>query len=93
MSDAELPLPRPTPPPKSWRVTFPQGEPRAFSADGFRVDGGALVLLLPAGCVAAYAPGQWLTVESLALSDLETIACPASRLPSCVSVAFFGRLR
>lgn len=65
MTDAsELPLPRPAPSPKTWRVTFPHGAPRTFAADGFRVDAGALVLLLPAGCVAAFAPGQWLTVDS-----------------------------
>ena len=52
------------PPRRQWRVTFPNGEPRTYEADAFRVEGGALVLLLPAGCVAAFAPGQWLTVDS-----------------------------
>jgi len=62
----ELPPLTPPVPPKSWRVTVPRGEPRDYEAAGFRVEGGALVLLLPAGCVAAFAPGQWLTVESAA---------------------------
>ncbi len=53
----ELPLPRPAVPAKSYRVTFPQGEARTYDAVGFRVDGGALILLLPAGYVAAFAPG------------------------------------
>jgi len=65
MSDTpELPLPTPPVPAKTWCVTLPQGTPRTYVAAGFRVEGGALVLLLPAGCVAAFAPGQWFTVES-----------------------------
>jgi hypothetical protein len=52
-------------PAKVWRVTFSDGEPRSYEAAGFRVDAGALVLLLPAGCIVAFAPGQWLTVESI----------------------------
>jgi hypothetical protein len=64
-----LPLPRPAEAPKCWRVTFPQGDPRTYDAAGFRVEAGALVLLLPAGCVAAFAPGQWLTVESLGTQE------------------------
>ena len=35
---------------------------RTIEAPAFRVEGGALVLL-PAGCAAAYAPGTWLTIE------------------------------
>ncbi|WP_428660459.1 hypothetical protein [Reyranella sp.] len=50
-------MPRPAVPAKSYRVTFPQGEARTYDAVGFRVDGGALILLLPAGYVAAFAPG------------------------------------
>ena len=60
----ELPLPTSSVPGKCWRVAFPHGEPRTYSADGFRVESGALVLLLPAGCVAAFAPGQWTTIQS-----------------------------
>lgn len=66
MTDApQAPSPRPAAAPKSWRVTLPNAELRTYAADAFRVEGGALVLLLPAGCVAAFAPGQWLAVESL----------------------------
>jgi hypothetical protein len=36
---------------------------RTIEARAFRIDGGALVLLLPAGCAAAYAAGTWLTIE------------------------------
>jgi len=39
------------------------GGVRTIEAPGFRVEGGALVLVLPAGCAAAYAPGTWLTIE------------------------------
>jgi len=66
MSDApDLTVTRSAPPPKVWRVTLGDGTARTIEAITFRVEGGALVLLLPAGCVAAFAPGQWLTVESV----------------------------
>ena len=61
----ELPFSGAAGPGPLWRVASPTGEPRMYSAVGFRVEAGALVLLLPAGCVAAFAPGQWLTVESI----------------------------
>jgi len=47
----------------SWRVTMADNTARTIEAPAFRIDGGALVLLLPAGCGAAYAPGTWLTIE------------------------------
>jgi hypothetical protein len=58
------PLPRDQSDTKSWHVTLADGSTRSFAARGFRVDAGALVLLLPAGCVAAFAPGTWRTCES-----------------------------
>lgn len=65
MTDApELPLPRPSAPPKAWRVTLGDGSTRTIEAAAFRVEGGALVLMLPAGCAAAFAPGLWTTIES-----------------------------
>lgn len=65
MNDSpELPLPRTASAMKSWTVTFPNHAPRSYEAAGFRVEAGALVLLLAAGSVAAFAPGQWLTVQS-----------------------------
>jgi hypothetical protein len=57
-------------PAKTWTVTRSDGSARIVEAHGFRVEGGALVLLLPAGCVAAYAPGQWLTVETVSEDEL-----------------------
>jgi hypothetical protein len=63
---AEL-VPRPRPenlPPPFWRVAMADNTTRNVEALGFRVEGGALVLLRPAGCVAAFAPGTWLSVES-----------------------------
>jgi hypothetical protein len=38
---------------------------RTVEARGFRVEHGALVLVQPAGCAAAYAPSTWLTIEEL----------------------------
>ena len=48
---------------RRWCVTMTDGGVRTIEAPGFRVEGGALVLVLPAGCAAAYAPGTWLTIE------------------------------
>ena len=58
----ELPL-TPAPAARQWRVTMADNTARTIEAPAIRVDGGALVLLLPAGCAAAYAPGTWLTIE------------------------------
>jgi hypothetical protein len=56
---------RTTPPSvqRRWRVTMAVGEVRTVEAVTFRVEGGALVLVLPVGCAAAYAPGTWLSIE------------------------------
>ena len=58
----ELPLTA-APAARHWRVTMADNTARTIEAPAFRIDGGALVLLLPAGCAAAYAPGTWLTIE------------------------------
>lgn len=49
---------------RRWRVTMADNSTRSIEAPGFRVEHGALVLVLPAGCAAAYAPGQWLQIEA-----------------------------
>jgi hypothetical protein len=48
---------------RRWRVTMADSEVRVVEAVTFRVEAGALVLVLPAGCAAAYAPGTWLSIE------------------------------
>jgi hypothetical protein len=40
---------------KRWRVEMADKTTRTVEAHGFRVEGGALVLVLPLGCAAAYA--------------------------------------
>jgi hypothetical protein len=55
--------------PKRWRVTMADKTARVIEARGFRVEHGALVLVQPHGCAAAYAPSTWLTIESL---DMES---------------------
>jgi hypothetical protein len=37
---------------------------RTIEAHGFRVEGGGLIFVQPAGCVAAFASGQWLVIEA-----------------------------
>jgi len=49
---------------KRWRVEMADKTTRTVEARGFRVEGGALILNLPAGCAAAFAPGTWLAVET-----------------------------
>jgi hypothetical protein len=48
---------------KRWRVALADKTARVIEARGFRVEHGALILLLPLGCAAAYAPSTWLTIE------------------------------
>ena len=50
---------------KRWRIALADKTTRMIEARGFRVEGGALVLVQPAGCAAAYAPSTWLTIEEL----------------------------
>jgi len=65
MSDAPESLrPSPAPSTKTWLVTLSDGTTRAIEADAFRVEGGALVLVRPAGAVSAFAPGMWTAIES-----------------------------
>ena len=66
MTDAaELP-PTPTAPViKRWRVELAGKATCTVEARGFRVECGALVLVQPAGCAAAYAHSTWLTIEEL----------------------------
>jgi hypothetical protein len=57
---------------RQWRVTLAGDHPpQTITAHGFRVEHGALVLVLPRGCVAAYAPGTWLTIEQANLDGLD----------------------
>lgn len=58
----ELPL-APIAAPRRWRVTMADNSVREIEAPAFRVEGGALVLVLPAGLAAAYAPGEWRKIE------------------------------
>jgi hypothetical protein len=50
---------------KRWRVEMADRTTRTIEARGFRVESGALVLVEPAGCAAAYGPSIWFTIESL----------------------------
>ncbi len=50
---------------KRWRVEMADKTTRTIEARGFRVECGALVLVQPAGCAAAYGPSTWLTIEEL----------------------------
>jgi hypothetical protein len=49
---------------RRWRVSLADGEVRTVAAHGFRIEHGALVLVLPAGCAAAWAPGAWHAIEA-----------------------------
>jgi hypothetical protein len=60
----ELPAPTQSPVTRRWRVELADKTTRTITAHGFRVEGGALVLVKPAGCAAAYAPSTWLTIEA-----------------------------
>jgi hypothetical protein len=60
----EPPQPALAPVIKRWRDTMADETERMIEARGFRVEHGALILLLPLGCAAAYAPSTWLTIEA-----------------------------
>lgn len=61
---ADQPLPfTPATPARRWLVTLSDGTTRTVEAHSFRVEAGALVLVLPVGAAAAYAPGQWHRIE------------------------------
>lgn len=59
----ELPLLPPVEP-RRWRVTMADNSSCVIEAPAFRVEHGALVLALPAGLAAAYAPGEWRKIEA-----------------------------
>jgi hypothetical protein len=50
---------------KRWRVEMADRTTRTIEARGFRVESGALALVEPAGCAAAFASSTWLTIEEL----------------------------
>jgi hypothetical protein len=50
---------------KRWRVEMADRTTRTIEARGFRVECGALVLVQPAGCAAAYGPSTWFTIEEI----------------------------
>jgi hypothetical protein len=50
---------------KRWRVELANRTTSTIEARGFRVECGALVLVQPAGCAAAYGPSTWLTIEEI----------------------------
>jgi hypothetical protein len=50
---------------KRWRVEMADKTTHTIEARGFRVECGALVLVQPLGCAAAYAPSTWLTIEEI----------------------------
>jgi hypothetical protein len=60
----ELQAPTQSPVIRRWRVELADKTARTVEARGFRVEHGALVLVQPAGCAAAYAPSTWLTIEA-----------------------------
>lgn len=58
-------LPLPPPPVPRWLVTLADNSSREVEAPGFRVEHGALVLVLPVGLAAGYAPGEWRKIEPM----------------------------
>jgi hypothetical protein len=62
---AELPQASTPPVIKRWHVEMADRTARTIEARGFRVESGALVLVQPAGCAAAYGPSTWLTIEEI----------------------------
>jgi len=62
MTDQPLPF-TPATSARRWRVNLTDDQVRTVDAVTFRVEHGALVLILPAGCAAAYAPGRWRSIE------------------------------
>lgn len=64
MTADQTPLPfTPAVSPKRWLVTMADGSVKVVEAVAFRVEGGALLMVRPAGLVSAYAPGTWATCE------------------------------
>jgi hypothetical protein len=61
---AELPQPSTAPITTRWRVTLADKTARVIDARGFRIEGGGLIFVQPAGCVAAFAPSVWHSIEA-----------------------------
>lgn len=53
----------PVPPMTPVEARNPAGPRRLVVARGFRVESGAVVFVALVGCVAAFAPGTWSTIE------------------------------
>ena len=49
--------------PRRWAVVMADNSRRLVEARGFRIESGAVVFVEPVGCVAAFAPGAWLSIE------------------------------
>lgn len=49
--------------PRRWAVVMADNSRRLVEARGFLIESGAVVFVEPVGCVAAFAPGTWSTVE------------------------------
>lgn len=62
MTDQPLPF-TPATPARRWTVVLHDGETHTIEALAFRVEGGALLMVKPAGLVSAYAQGVWRTCE------------------------------
>jgi hypothetical protein len=60
----EQPQPSPVPVTRRWCVEMADKTSRVVEAHGFRIEGGGLIFVQPAGCVAAFASGQWLMIEA-----------------------------
>lgn len=56
----------PQPGPRRWRIAMANGPARTVEAIGFRVEHGALVLVLPIGNAAAFAPSTWSEIAPAA---------------------------
>ena len=50
---------------KRCRIELADKTARVIEARDFRVEHGALVLVQPLGCAAAYGPSTWLTIEEV----------------------------
>ncbi len=63
MTDASPTLFTPPTQARRWRIVLHDGETRTVEAHSFRCEQGCLVLVLPVGAAAAFAPGQWHRIE------------------------------
>jgi hypothetical protein len=58
------PSERAAPQMRRWRIAMSDGQTRTIEAHSCRVEAGALVLVLPVGAAAAYAPGTWAAITA-----------------------------